>query len=93
MRKLDLKKATEGAIMAAQEQAIRTRPTRDCIDKENISPMCRLCGGRDETVAHLVSGYFVRHSTRSSVMTKLSKLFIGSYVKLMTRIHVKVVVK
>ena len=41
--------------MAAQEQAIRTRSIRHCIYKENISPLCRLCGERDETVAHLVS--------------------------------------
>jgi len=51
----DLKKATEGTIMAAQEQATRTRATRHRIDKENISPMCRLCGDREETVAHIVS--------------------------------------
>ena len=41
--------------MAAQEQAIRTRSIRHYIDKESISPLCRLCGERDETVAHLVS--------------------------------------
>ena len=52
LRKGDLKKATEGTIMSAQEQAIRTRSIRHCIDKENISPLCRLCGERDETVAH-----------------------------------------
>ena len=55
LRKGDLKKATEGTIMAAQEQAIRTRSIRHRIDNENISPLCRLCGERDETVAHLVS--------------------------------------
>ena len=55
MKKGDLKKAAEGNIMAAQEQAIRTRSIRHCIDKENISPFCRLCGERDETVAHLVT--------------------------------------
>ena len=55
LRKGDLRKATEGTIMAAQEQAIRTRSIRHRIDNENISPLCRLCGERDETVAHLVS--------------------------------------
>ena len=34
----DLKKATEGTIMAAQEQAIRTCMIRETIDKENESP-------------------------------------------------------
>ena len=51
----DLKKATEGTIMAAQEQATRTRSIRHRIDKENVSPLCRLCGEREETVAHVVS--------------------------------------
>ena len=51
----DLKKATEGTLMAAQEQAIRTRSIKHHIDKENISPLCRICGEREETVAHLIS--------------------------------------
>ena len=41
--------------MAAQEQATRTRSIRHRIDKENVSPLCRLCGEREETVAHVVS--------------------------------------
>ena len=28
---------------------------RHTIDKENVSPLCRMCGERNETVAHLVS--------------------------------------
>ena len=55
LRTGDLKKATEGTIMAAQEQAIRTRMIRHTVDKENVSPLCRMCGERNETVAHLVS--------------------------------------
>ena len=55
LRTGDLKKATEGTIMAAQEQAIRTRMVRHTIDKEKVSPLCRMCGERNETVAHLVS--------------------------------------
>ena len=39
-----LKKETEGLIMAAQDQAIRTNWIRHNIDKEDISPSCRLCG-------------------------------------------------
>ena len=50
-----LKKETEGLIMAAQDQAIRTNLIRHNIDKEDISPSCRLCGERDETVSHIVS--------------------------------------
>ncbi|XP_065061308.1 uncharacterized protein LOC135688397 [Rhopilema esculentum] len=56
LRKGNLKKATEGTIMAAQEQAIRSRSIRHCIDKEKIiSSLCRLCGERDETIAHFLS--------------------------------------
>ena len=47
--------------MAAQEQAIRTRVIRHTIDKENVSPLCRMCGERNETVAHLVSECRVIH--------------------------------
>ena len=50
-----LKKETEGLIMAAQDQAIRTNWIRHNIDKEDISPLCRLCGARAETVSHIVS--------------------------------------
>ena len=50
-----LKKETEGLIMAAQDQAIRTNWIRHNIDKEDISPLCRLCGERGETVSHIVS--------------------------------------
>ena len=42
-------------IIAAQEQALRTRNLRKVIDKEKISGMCRMCGEREETVAHIVS--------------------------------------
>ena len=50
-----LKKEIDGIIMAAQEQALRTRNIRKAIDKEKISGMCRMCGEREETVAHIVS--------------------------------------
>ena len=55
LKRSDLKKETEGMIMTAQEQALRTRSIRKVIDKEKISRMCRMCGRREETVAHIVS--------------------------------------
>jgi len=55
LRNGDLKKATEGTIMAAQEQAIRTRSIKHHIDKVETSPLCRFCGDREETISHLVS--------------------------------------
>ena len=42
--------------MTAQEQAIRTKYIRKVIDKEDIDPKCRMCGERDETVAHILAG-------------------------------------
>ena len=50
-----LKKETEGLIVAAQDQALRTNWIRRNIDKENISAKCRLCGENDETIAHVLS--------------------------------------
>ena len=55
LRTGDLKKATEGAIVAAQEQTIRTHMIRHTEDKENVSSLSRMCGERNETVAHLIS--------------------------------------
>ena len=49
-KKRELKKTAEDIIMAAQEQAIRTRSIiKHHINKENISPLCRPSGERDET--------------------------------------------
>ena len=42
--------------MAAQEQALRTRWFRAKIQKEDVSPKCRLCDEGDETVRHLSAG-------------------------------------
>lgn len=50
-----LKKETEGLIVAAQDQALRTNCIKVKIDKQVGSPMCRLCGSKEETVDHLVS--------------------------------------
>ena len=51
-----LMKETEGLLMAAQEQAIRTRKIRHAIDKTDICPKCRWCAEKDETVEHLLTG-------------------------------------
>ena len=87
----DLKKATEGTIMAAQEQATRTRSTRHRIDKENVSPLCRLCGEREETVAHVVSEYKVlaQNQYKSGAMTPFAKLSTGSCARIMVWTTVK----
>ena len=55
MRKGYLKKETEGMIIAAQDQALRTNWIKKNIDKQNISEKCRMCGQRDESVNHIVA--------------------------------------
>ena len=55
LRKGTLKKETEGMLLAAQDQALRTNSIKHRIDKQDISPMCRMCKGREETIAHIVS--------------------------------------
>ena len=51
----DLKKETEGFIMAAQDQALRTNTIRAKIDKTTEDSKCRLCKEKEESVDHLVS--------------------------------------
>ena len=55
MRKGYLKKETEGMIIAAQDQALRTNWIKKNIDKQDISEKCRMCGERDESVSHIVA--------------------------------------
>ena len=70
-----LTKATEGFIMAAQEQALRTKWVRSTIDKvEGEDGKCRICGEWFETVKHVASGctqlakkqYMIRHDKMGS---------------------------
>ena len=42
---------TEGMIMAAQDQVLRTR----YIFGTNISPICRIFNKKDETINHITS--------------------------------------
>ena len=51
-----LKKETEGLIIAAQDQTIRTNWIKRLIDKQDISQKCRICGDANETVSHIVAG-------------------------------------
>ena len=49
-----MKKKTEGLILAAQDQSIRTNWIKRMIDKVDISLKFRMCGGADETVSNIV---------------------------------------
>ena len=46
----ELKKETEGLIVAAQDQALRTNAVKARIENQNVSSKCRMCGSHDETV-------------------------------------------
>ena len=54
LNKGDLKKEPEGLITAAQDQALRTNAMKAKIEKQDLSPLCRMCGAKDETTHHLV---------------------------------------
>ena len=51
----NIKKETEGLLLAAQDQALRSNAIKSRIDKMDVSPMCRLCGEREENVSHIVA--------------------------------------
>jgi hypothetical protein len=50
-----LKKETEGLITSAQDQSLPTNSHKARICKQDISPMCRMCGEREETINHIIS--------------------------------------
>ena len=51
-----LNSETEGFIIAAQDQCIKTNYYRSKILKDGSSPMCRICSQYQETIDHVVSG-------------------------------------
>ncbi|XP_053156184.1 uncharacterized protein LOC128346682 [Hemicordylus capensis] len=51
----NLKKETEGLILAAQEQALRTNAIRAKVKKSTTNSKCRLCKEADETVDYLIT--------------------------------------
>ena len=55
MRKSDLKGCTKAFICSAKEQFIQINYIKYSIDKTNESPLCRMCGTRNETISHIVS--------------------------------------
>ena len=55
LRNGELKKETEGLIMAAPTQSLRTNTIKTNIDKTQEDPKCRMCKQKKETVSHIVS--------------------------------------
>ncbi|XP_072169481.1 uncharacterized protein [Diadema setosum] len=56
LKKGELKKETEGLVIAAQEQALSTNALKAKIQKRDVDAACRICRERDETVQHIVCG-------------------------------------
>ena len=54
LRKGELKKETEGMITVAQDLALRTNAIKAKVEKQNLSPLCRMCSEKDESMGHLV---------------------------------------
>ncbi|KAL1446402.1 hypothetical protein WDU94_005646 [Cyamophila willieti] len=64
-----LKSVTEAYVMAAQDQALRTRNYDKCVLKLDVEDRCRMCQRPVENITHIVSGceqlakheYITRH--------------------------------
>lgn len=56
LKSAKLKGPTEGFVLAAQDQSLNTRYHQNKILKLPVSPNCRMCKQRLETVEHIVSG-------------------------------------
>ena len=50
-----MKTETDAMLGAAQEQAIQTNYVKHKIDKIAQSPLCRMCGKKNERISHIVS--------------------------------------
>ena len=55
LRDGELKKETEGLIMAAQTQSLRTNAIKANIDETQKDSKCRMCNQKGETVSQIVS--------------------------------------
>ena len=54
LRNGDLKKETKDMILAAHGQALRTNYVKFSIKHSCVSPKCRMCDDKDETVWHVI---------------------------------------
>ena len=76
LKAADLPAATEGLVVAAQDQALRTRYYERNILHQDVSPTCRVCSAGLETVDHIVAGcsamaptdYTDRHNQVASII-------------------------
>ncbi len=76
LKKVNLKIETEALLTAAQDQALNTKAHKAHILKLGTDPKCRMCGGTDETITHILSScptlaptaYTARHNEVAKVV-------------------------
>ena len=76
LKAANLPGATEGLVVAAQDQALRTRCYEHHILHRDVRPTCRVCSAGLETVDHIVAGcsamaptdYTDRHNQVASII-------------------------
>ncbi len=76
LKSSNLPAATEGLVVAAQDQALRTRYYESSFLHRDVSPTCRLCSVGVETVDYIVAGcsalvpmdYTDRHNQVASII-------------------------
>lgn len=68
-----MKKGTEAIITVAQRQALQTNWIKHAIDKQDISPKCRIFN-TDQSETHITSGFEgLEQYSNTKLGTKLSK--------------------
>ena len=76
LKAANLPTVTEGLVVAAQDQALRTRYYKRKILHRDVSPTCRMCSAGLKTVDHIVAGcsalspmdYTDRHNQVASII-------------------------
>ena len=64
LRNSQLKRSTESAICAIQEQSVTTKYIKKMIHKTTNDDRCRACGQHAETIHHVISGCPVYSTTK-----------------------------
>ena len=80
----NLKKETEEPLVAAQDQATKTKNHQKVICGKQVKSQRKVCSQYEETVDHIVSGceVLVKQSTSPGII-KLQRIATGASVKIM----------
>ena len=55
LKRESVKREMESVSATAQDQALRTNYRKAKVEKQPVSPLCRMCQKKDGTITHLVS--------------------------------------